>query len=600
MNQRPQKESFSDYMFGDKVHSDIETDQEIKSLKRKLELLHSEPQNVQYIRTQNINEYRSPSSNGLLPTPPIEYLLHSTCQSTPSQPKENQKKPKVDNFGMQTGGDCNYPSSIEGIPPPPHPSTFNPAFVYTISSKGTMVPITIDLYNEIKEENTKLKDENTKLQSDYNKLLESSRKLNARSQLLETNNKILREKSQNLEDKHNKEIDDYKQKNTKLNQTMNNLISKNKELENTIQAWNVNNNCMTNMMNMFMMSTSMNQVNPMGMMNMMNPMGMMNQMNPMGMNMNPVNPVGIMNMNAMNPMGMNSMSMNPVNTNPPAMNTNKNIVKNTIPSPNSNPGVNQFVSTTPKQVPSLVPSPISNPGVNQFVSTTPKQMPSLVPSTTPSPVPSTLCKPDVNTVGTLQAAPQETPRTDEEPEEDESSDIPFHKLYIKNLTRYTNESDLESIFAPYGASQYLVGKGKLRCQAFITFPSVDFATKALKEHNNKDCKGKPMIIAFARSKETAAKIKQQEKERERQLEIEKEAIKMQTFIKSLKSPEIIEALKKLQATTGQSPLETSSPTETWSVTATATSVAPVVAREEPEEITVKKEPEPVQVKKEKE
>ena len=79
--------------------------------------------------------------------------------------------------------------------------------------------------------------------------------------------------------------------------------------------------------------------------------------------------------------------------------------------------------------------------------------------------------------------------------------IPYHKLYIRNLTKYTTEEHLREIFSSYGPIQILIGKGPLRGKAFITFISIEKATQALKEKHLTECNGKQLKIAYARSKE---------------------------------------------------------------------------------------------------
>ena len=75
---------------------------------------------------------------------------------------------------------------------------------------------------------------------------------------------------------------------------------------------------------------------------------------------------------------------------------------------------------------------------------------------------------------------------------------PFHKLYVKNLSKHTTESDLFNFFSKHRCLDVLVGKGKLKCQGFATFPSVELATKALVELQDNELQGKKVNIYYGR------------------------------------------------------------------------------------------------------
>ncbi|KAG9446751.1 hypothetical protein H6P81_012879 [Aristolochia fimbriata] len=85
---------------------------------------------------------------------------------------------------------------------------------------------------------------------------------------------------------------------------------------------------------------------------------------------------------------------------------------------------------------------------------------------------------------------------------------PAQVLYIKNLAKDVAVDDFYFIFgsffdsmeaARYGLNIKLMQEGRMRGQAFVTFPSVDLAQKALNLVNGYVFKGKPMIIQFGRN-----------------------------------------------------------------------------------------------------
>ncbi|KAG8227109.1 hypothetical protein J437_LFUL001652 [Ladona fulva] len=83
--------------------------------------------------------------------------------------------------------------------------------------------------------------------------------------------------------------------------------------------------------------------------------------------------------------------------------------------------------------------------------------------------------------------------------------VPSEVLYVKNLSKSVEEMDLVSYFGNFEASggkkiMYRLMSGRMRGQAFITFPDADKAAMALEALNGCYCKGKPLIIQFGRSK----------------------------------------------------------------------------------------------------
>lgn len=87
-------------------------------------------------------------------------------------------------------------------------------------------------------------------------------------------------------------------------------------------------------------------------------------------------------------------------------------------------------------------------------------------------------------------------------------------LYIKNLAKDVVKDDFYFVFgslfgsfeaAKSGLSVKLMQEGRMRGQAFVTFPSVEVAHRALNLVNGYVFKGKPMIIQFGRNPAAAGK-----------------------------------------------------------------------------------------------
>ncbi|XP_061189468.1 RNA-binding protein 41-like [Saccostrea echinata] len=81
---------------------------------------------------------------------------------------------------------------------------------------------------------------------------------------------------------------------------------------------------------------------------------------------------------------------------------------------------------------------------------------------------------------------------------------PSKVLYLKNLSGKVHQQDLESLFKKFqkegsDALNYRVMKGKMKGQAFITFPDIDTASYAMECVNGYNLKGKPIIIQFGRN-----------------------------------------------------------------------------------------------------
>lgn len=85
---------------------------------------------------------------------------------------------------------------------------------------------------------------------------------------------------------------------------------------------------------------------------------------------------------------------------------------------------------------------------------------------------------------------------------------PSMRLYIKNLSKTANEQDVHRIYRRYiehfseeeqnGFDVRVMQEGRMKGQAFVTFPSVAIAETALRETNGYLLKERPMVVQFAR------------------------------------------------------------------------------------------------------
>ncbi|KAF7237396.1 RNA-binding protein 41 [Varanus komodoensis] len=85
---------------------------------------------------------------------------------------------------------------------------------------------------------------------------------------------------------------------------------------------------------------------------------------------------------------------------------------------------------------------------------------------------------------------------------------PSQVLYLKNLSCHVTVRDLLSLFARFqecGGPQirFRLLSGRMRGQAFLTFPSIATARAALELANGFLLMGKPLVIEFGRSKQPA-------------------------------------------------------------------------------------------------
>ena len=86
--------------------------------------------------------------------------------------------------------------------------------------------------------------------------------------------------------------------------------------------------------------------------------------------------------------------------------------------------------------------------------------------------------------------------------------LPSNKIYIKNLSKKVNINDIHNLYQQFvnpcknstsNIDIRFFNKGKLRRQAFITFPTTHMASKAVHSTNGMMLKGKPIYVVFARS-----------------------------------------------------------------------------------------------------
>jgi U11/U12 small nuclear ribonucleoprotein SNRNP65 len=82
---------------------------------------------------------------------------------------------------------------------------------------------------------------------------------------------------------------------------------------------------------------------------------------------------------------------------------------------------------------------------------------------------------------------------------------PSQRLYVKNIdTKHVDERILHSIYDRYNQNSFqidirLMCEGKMKGQAFVTFPNEEMALNALNDTNGFVLYEKPMIVQFART-----------------------------------------------------------------------------------------------------
>uniref|UniRef100_A0A8C3K2H2 RNA-binding protein 41 n=1 Tax=Calidris pygmaea TaxID=425635 RepID=A0A8C3K2H2_9CHAR len=82
---------------------------------------------------------------------------------------------------------------------------------------------------------------------------------------------------------------------------------------------------------------------------------------------------------------------------------------------------------------------------------------------------------------------------------------PNKVLYLKNLGSRVTMKDLVSLFARFQKEdsppiQFRLLHGRMRGQAFITFPDIQSAQDAMRLVNGYNLQGKPLVIEFGKSK----------------------------------------------------------------------------------------------------
>ncbi|XP_060063135.1 RNA-binding region-containing protein 3-like [Ylistrum balloti] len=86
---------------------------------------------------------------------------------------------------------------------------------------------------------------------------------------------------------------------------------------------------------------------------------------------------------------------------------------------------------------------------------------------------------------------------------------PTTRLYIKNLAKHTTEQDIVNLYGQYinwhselhknMFDVRLMKEGRMKGQAFVTFPTEEAASRALTDTNGYVINTKPMVVQFARS-----------------------------------------------------------------------------------------------------
>ncbi|GAB1303163.1 RNA-binding protein 41 [Apodemus speciosus] len=89
---------------------------------------------------------------------------------------------------------------------------------------------------------------------------------------------------------------------------------------------------------------------------------------------------------------------------------------------------------------------------------------------------------------------------------------PNKVLYLKNLSPRVKERDLISLFARFQEKkgppiQFQMMTGRMRGQAFITFPNKDIAWQALHQINGYKLYGKILVIEFSKSKKQKSAVR---------------------------------------------------------------------------------------------
>ncbi|XP_071445552.1 RNA-binding protein 41-like isoform X2 [Hetaerina americana] len=120
-----------------------------------------------------------------------------------------------------------------------------------------------------------------------------------------------------------------------------------------------------------------------------------------------------------------------------------------------------------------------------------------------------------SSTSSLQLVPLEMIQNNKMTEEEMSENPHFNKsysrgepsqvLYIKNISPAVKEDDLVRLFGHFetpGENKiaYRLMTGRMKGQAFITFPTIEKASQALEAINGYYCKGKPLVLQFGKSK----------------------------------------------------------------------------------------------------
>lgn len=78
---------------------------------------------------------------------------------------------------------------------------------------------------------------------------------------------------------------------------------------------------------------------------------------------------------------------------------------------------------------------------------------------------------------------------------------PSNKLYLKNLGKHVTQKDLKDLYSTFSEDIQIdiMKKGRLRGQAFVTFPDEDIAARALDCTNGYMLHDRPIAVLFGKS-----------------------------------------------------------------------------------------------------
>ncbi|KAI9809145.1 MAG: hypothetical protein M1825_002435 [Sarcosagium campestre] len=97
-------------------------------------------------------------------------------------------------------------------------------------------------------------------------------------------------------------------------------------------------------------------------------------------------------------------------------------------------------------------------------------------------------------------------RTTEATSNNNSNQIPFHRLYVGNIHFSITESDLQNVFEPFGELEFVQlqkdEQGRSRGYGFVQFRDANQAREALEKMNGFDLAGRPIRVGLGNDKFT--------------------------------------------------------------------------------------------------